>query len=86
MNERTNVCCTTAVGEPPLLLASTVHSAVREAIYAARQDLGADAHDFFRLDSPASIDKVKTHCGLDNVEQYLGSVVASQKKVLSASA
>ncbi|CAM6091193.1 unnamed protein product [Calypogeia fissa] len=81
-----------ASGEPPILLAKSVHSAVRNAIAAARDDLrhlpaskvdehvnggvprGVKGNAYFRLDSPASIDKVKTLCGLDNVERYLASL------------
>lgn len=62
---------------------------MRVAIAAARDDLpqlrvpetkkenGASdlkRNAYFRLDSPASIDVVKTLCGLDNVERYLASL------------
>ncbi|MCO5614961.1 hypothetical protein L7F22_069247 [Adiantum nelumboides] len=49
-----------ACGEPPLLLAETVHSAVRQAIKAARKDSFspfAEEGGFFRLDAPASMER-----------------------------
>lgn len=74
------VCCA-AAGEPPLLLASSVHCAVREAVSAARRDsFGDRAGGFFRLDSCASMDRVKTLCGLDNVERFLASVVQQDEE------
>ncbi|XP_011621346.1 indole-3-acetaldehyde oxidase [Amborella trichopoda] len=75
-----------ASGEPPLLLAGTVHCAIREAIKEARKDLhsyksssnetiGEECSATFRMDTPATIDVVKRLCGLDNVERYLQSLV-----------
>ncbi|KAI5083880.1 hypothetical protein GOP47_0000049 [Adiantum capillus-veneris] len=78
-----------ACGEPPLLLAGTVHSAVRRAIEAAReagqqqmasspgQDEGKER--FFQFDIPASMERVKKLCGLERLEEYLrrhGAVLA----------
>ena len=62
-----------------MLLAGSVHSAVRHAIEAAREDRFKNwaCHNevldtrYFELDTPASMEKVKTLCGLDNVETYL---------------
>ncbi|KAL6005128.1 aryl-alcohol oxidase 3 [Asimina triloba] len=64
-----------ASGEPPLLLAVSVHCATREAIKAAREeylDSGLDEpSSAFLLKVPATLPVVKELCGLDNVEKYL---------------
>ncbi|KAG6530876.1 hypothetical protein ZIOFF_004638 [Zingiber officinale] len=74
-----------ASGEPPLLLASSVHCAVREAIRAARAELSSndDNHSAstFQLDVPATMPVVKELCGLNTVEKYLETLVSSQGKV-----
>ncbi|XP_024538449.1 probable aldehyde oxidase 1 [Selaginella moellendorffii] len=59
-----------ASGEPPLLLASSVHGALRHAIAAARKNL-RDPEPYFQLDAPATIDKVRMLCGVENIELYL---------------
>ena len=72
------MCCV-ACGEPPLLLAGSVHSAVRRAIEAAREDRFKNwaSHNekldtrYFELDTPASMEKVRSLCGLDSIETYL---------------
>ncbi|KAF8403439.1 hypothetical protein HHK36_011543 [Tetracentron sinense] len=70
-----------ASGEPPLLLAVSVHCATRAAIKEARKDLlsmsGSDAsHSTFQLGVPATMPVVKELCGLDNVERYLQSLLS----------
>ncbi|KAF8113609.1 hypothetical protein N665_0047s0017 [Sinapis alba] len=65
-----------ASGEPPLLLAASVHCATREAIKEARKQLrmwkGEDGSSLmFQLPVPASMPVVKELCGLDIVESYL---------------
>ncbi|KAJ1702644.1 hypothetical protein LUZ63_002423 [Rhynchospora breviuscula] len=65
-----------ASGEPPLLLASAVHCALREAIRAARTDfasyVGSKGSPLtFQMDVPTTIPMVKELCGLDIVEKYL---------------
>ncbi|EEF46511.1 aldehyde oxidase, putative [Ricinus communis] len=65
-----------ASGEPPLLLAASVHCAVRAAIREARQQIdswsGLDfSNSKFEVDVPATMPKVKELCGLDSVERYL---------------
>ncbi|XP_055817941.1 abscisic-aldehyde oxidase-like [Solanum dulcamara] len=65
-----------ASGEPPLLLAASVHCATRAAIKAAREQLtlwdklDGSVSEFY-LDIPAILPVVKTQCGLDYVEKYL---------------
>ncbi|PRP80730.1 hypothetical protein PROFUN_11470 [Planoprotostelium fungivorum] len=53
-----------ASGEPPLALGCGVIFALRNAIQAARLDIGVN--DFFTLQSPASVDQVQTLCRLDS--------------------
>ncbi|KAK9727101.1 hypothetical protein RND81_05G257800 [Saponaria officinalis] len=65
-----------ASGEPPLLLAASVHCAVRAAIKDARRQLaswgGLDGcNSFFQLSVPATMPVVKELCGLNIVETYL---------------
>ncbi|XP_054817465.1 indole-3-acetaldehyde oxidase-like [Prosopis cineraria] len=65
-----------ASGEPPLLLATTAHCAIRGAIKEARKQLhswrNSDEIDKpFQLDVPATMPVVKEFCGLDVVETYL---------------
>ncbi|XAR60238.1 Aldehyde oxidase [Bertholletia excelsa] len=73
-----------ASGEPPLLLAVSVHCATKAAIREARKQLsswretGLDKSDLvFQLEVPATMPVVKELCGLDNVECYLKSLVSS---------
>ncbi|XP_059659715.1 abscisic-aldehyde oxidase-like isoform X2 [Cornus florida] len=71
-----------ASGEPPLLLAVSVHCAARAAIKEARKQLLSwsklDASDSppFQLEVPATMPVVKELCGLDSVERYLQSLLA----------
>ena len=61
-----------ASGEPPLLLAASVHCATREAIKAARLEFSSEGSPLmFELEVPATMPVVKELCGLDNVEKYL---------------
>uniref|UniRef100_A0ACD5UUT5 Uncharacterized protein n=2 Tax=Avena sativa TaxID=4498 RepID=A0ACD5UUT5_AVESA len=66
---KNRVLSSKASGEPALLLASSVHCAVREAIGAARQEFSSGVT--FQLDVPAPMTVVKELCGLDIVEKYL---------------
>ncbi|XP_076904841.1 abscisic-aldehyde oxidase-like [Bidens hawaiensis] len=80
-HHKNRVLSSKASGEPPLLLAASVHCATRAAIKEARNQLccwkGLDggSDTMFQLDVPATMPVVKTLCGLDNVEFYLQSVV-----------
>ncbi|KAF3439511.1 hypothetical protein FNV43_RR17789 [Rhamnella rubrinervis] len=65
-----------ASGEPPLLLAVSVHNATRAAIKEARKQLLSwsskdELPSTFHLDVPATMPVVKELCGLDIVERYL---------------
>ncbi|XP_021609368.1 indole-3-acetaldehyde oxidase isoform X2 [Manihot esculenta] len=71
-----------ASGEPPLLLAASVHCATRAAIREARKQLhswgGLDSsYSTFELGVPATMPIVKELCGLDGVERYLLCKVGS---------
>ncbi|XP_073004878.1 indole-3-acetaldehyde oxidase-like [Typha latifolia] len=80
-HNQNRVLSSKASGEPPLLLAASVHCAIREAIRAARADLlscgGPDNSPFtFQLEVPATMPVIKELCGLDNVEKYLEALSA----------
>ncbi|KAK9123011.1 hypothetical protein Sjap_012613 [Stephania japonica] len=75
-----------ASGEPPLLLAASIHCATRGAIREARKQLFSwigsnESYWTFELDVPATMPVVKKLCGLDNVERYLQSLLSIQKAV-----
>ncbi|EMS58126.1 putative aldehyde oxidase 2 [Triticum urartu] len=59
---------------PPLLLAASVHCAMREAIRAARTDFSVNSPLTFQMDVPATMADVKELCGLDVVERHLQSL------------
>ncbi|KAF8690686.1 hypothetical protein HU200_041061 [Digitaria exilis] len=65
-----------ASGEPAVVLASSVHCALREAIRAARKDFANSAESgtsllTFQLNVPAPMTIVKELCGFNIVEKYL---------------
>ncbi|KAF2299839.1 hypothetical protein GH714_004391 [Hevea brasiliensis] len=65
-----------ASGEPPLLLAASVHCATKAAISEARKQLHSwgcldGSHLTFQVGVPATMPIVKELCGLDVVERYL---------------
>ena len=49
------------IGEPPLVLASTVFFAIKRAIRAARIDAGLGG-DWFELESPATVERIQQAC------------------------
>lgn len=65
------------------MLVGSVYSAIRNAIRAARKDhLGSNADsDAFEFSPPATADKVKSLCGLDNVEHHLLSALKPSKTI-----
>ncbi|XP_047086167.1 indole-3-acetaldehyde oxidase-like [Lolium rigidum] len=75
--DRKRVLSSKASGEPPLLLAASVHCAMREAIRAARTQFSADSPLTFQMDVPATMAHVKDLCGLDVVERHLHSLSAA---------
>ncbi|XP_023745900.1 abscisic-aldehyde oxidase isoform X1 [Lactuca sativa] len=81
-HHKKRVLSSKASGEPPLLLAVSVHCATRAAIKEARNQVrswkGLEGSDsIFQLDVPATMPVVKTLCGLDNVDLYLQSLMSS---------
>lgn len=86
-HHRKRVLSSKASGEPPLLLAVSVHCATRAAIKESRKQLlqwgGLDGSaSIFQLDVPATMPVVKELCGLEAVERYL-EWVGRQKMSLS---
>ncbi len=55
-----------AIGEPPLFLGSSAFFAIKEAIGAARIQRGLHGH--FRMDSPATAEKIRLLCEDDITE------------------
>ncbi|KAL6636782.1 hypothetical protein ACP70R_024354 [Stipagrostis hirtigluma subsp. patula] len=87
--DKKRVLSSKASGEPPLLLASSVHCAMREAIRAARKEFSvctgpANSALTFQMDVPATMPVVKELCGLDVVERYLESLVAAGPTIAKA--
>ena len=69
-------CICAASGEPPLLLAASVHCATRAAIKEARKQICTwkrrdESGYALQLEVPATMPVVKELCGLDSVESYL---------------
>jgi xanthine dehydrogenase/oxidase len=57
------------VGEPPCVLAASVHGAVKQAVLAARKDRG---HlDWFGLRSPATVERVREACLVESADLNL---------------
>jgi xanthine dehydrogenase/oxidase len=54
------------VGEPPLVLASSVFFALKAAIRASRVERGLEG--LFRLDAPATVQEVRRACAVSNEE------------------
>ena len=50
-----------AIGEPPFFLAASAFFAVKDAVYAARQD--ADKEGIIPFDLPATPERVRLACG-----------------------
>nr|CAB3492938.1 unnamed protein product [Digitaria exilis] len=87
--DQKRVLSSKASGEPPLVLASSVHCAMREAIRAARKEFSvctgpANSTAIFQMDVPATMPIVKELCGLDVVERYLESISATDPNTAKA--
>ncbi|XP_017982895.1 PREDICTED: indole-3-acetaldehyde oxidase [Theobroma cacao] len=77
-HHKNRVLSSKASGEPPLLLAVSVHCATRAAIKEARRQLlswsGLDrdvSNSTFQLQVPATMPVVKELCGLDCIQRFL---------------
>ncbi|XP_071963028.1 xanthine dehydrogenase/oxidase-like isoform X1 [Antedon mediterranea] len=66
------VCSSKAIGEPPLFLAGSVFFAIKEAILASRKDCGIESS--FRLDSPATAERIRMACSDTFTEKFPPSV------------
>ncbi|CAA0805958.1 Abscisic-aldehyde oxidase [Striga hermonthica] len=71
-----------ASSEPPLLLAASMHCAMRAAIKDARKQLKSwggleGTESTFQLDVPATMPVVKELCGLHSVETYLRALLSN---------
>ncbi|KAM1554232.1 hypothetical protein EV2_007139 [Malus domestica] len=82
-HHKKRVLSSKASGEPPLLLAVSVHCATRAAIKESRKQLlewgGLDGSaSIFQLDVPATMPVVKELCGLEAVERYLEWIVGRE--------
>ena len=69
-----------AIGEPPLVLATSVFFAIKDALYAARADAGVDG--IFQLDCPATVDRIRMAC----VDQFTKQVISASFRGLRARA
>ncbi|XP_047330186.1 abscisic-aldehyde oxidase-like [Impatiens glandulifera] len=79
-HHKNRVLSSKASGEPPLLLAASVHFATKAAIKEARKQLSSwrqrTDSSYFHLPVPALMPVVKELCGLDNVESYLENQIS----------
>ncbi|KAL5197520.1 hypothetical protein ABZP36_001032 [Zizania latifolia] len=80
---KNRVLSSKASGEPAVVLASSVHCALREAIRAARMEFasggGSGSSSLqFQLDVPAPMTVVKELCGLDIVDKYLEDLASRE--------
>ncbi|XP_070675277.1 xanthine dehydrogenase 1-like isoform X1 [Malus domestica] len=60
-----------AVGEPPFFLASAVFFAIKDAIIAARAEVGSN--DWFPLDNPATPERIRMAC----LDEIIGPFVST---------
>ncbi|GMY16295.1 xanthine dehydrogenase 1-like isoform X1 [Fagus crenata] len=60
-----------AVGEPPFFLASAVFFAIKDAIVAARAEVGCN--DWFPLDSPATPERIRMAC----LDEFIAPIISS---------
>lgn len=49
-----------AVGEPPFFLGASVFFAIRDAVNAARSEMGLSGH--YRMDCPATSERIRLAC------------------------
>lgn len=62
-----------AIGEPPLFLSASIFFAIKNAIYSAREDAGITG--YFRLDAPATVEKIRLACQDDITKKVRFSVI-----------
>ncbi|KAG2641363.1 hypothetical protein PVAP13_2KG177800, partial [Panicum virgatum] len=84
-HHKNRVLSSKASGELAVVLASSVHCALREAIRAARKDFSYNTESgtsplIFQLNVPAPMTVVKELCGFDIVEKYLENLSAMNQQ------
>jgi len=67
------------IGEPPLFLGFSVFFAIKDAIYAARKEQLQSAA-YFRLDSPASVERIRMGCADSLLERVTPKPAEFQAK------
>ncbi|CAH8362354.1 unnamed protein product [Eruca vesicaria subsp. sativa] len=87
-HHKNRVLSSKASGEPPLLLAASVHCAVRAAVKEAKKQIQTWSNNnqqgidlTFDLPVPATMPVVKEFCGLDVVEKYLEWNIHQKKNI-----
>ncbi|CAN8300899.1 unnamed protein product [Cochlearia groenlandica] len=86
-HHKNRVLSSKASGEPPLLLAASVHCAIRAAIKEAKKQTMRWSNNqeeidlTFELPVPATMPVVKELCGFDVVEKYLESKIKECKNI-----
>ena len=60
-----------AVGEPPFFLASAVFFAIKDAIIAARAEVGSN--EWFPLDNPATPERIRMACVDEIIEPFVST-------------
>ncbi|CAN7038150.1 unnamed protein product [Brassica rapa subsp. trilocularis] len=87
-HHKNRVLSSKASGEPPLLLAASVHCAVRAAVKEAKKQIQTWSNNdregidlSFDLPVPATMPVVKEFCGLDVVEKYLEWNIHQKKNI-----
>lgn len=58
-----------AIGEPPFFLGAAVFFALKEAVYAARKEVGLEG--WFNMDSPATPERLRMACA-DHITEPFG--------------
>lgn len=60
-----------------MFLSASIFFAIKNAIYSAREDAGIIG--YFRLDAPATVEKIRMSCK-DNITEQVGSWSKIKKK------
>uniref|UniRef100_A0A0N5BDQ5 Xanthine dehydrogenase n=1 Tax=Strongyloides papillosus TaxID=174720 RepID=A0A0N5BDQ5_STREA len=67
-----------AVGEPPLILGSSVYFAIKEAIKSYRKDNGF--YDYFSMDAPATCENIRRHC-IDSITGIINKCLNDEENL-----
>ncbi|ODN01215.1 Xanthine dehydrogenase/oxidase [Orchesella cincta] len=66
------------LGEPPLFLAASIFFAIKEAIKAARKEVGLSP--LFRFDAPATVERIRLACEDEKVDKVKEGMKGSEGK------